>query len=79
VGSNPFQDLRQPIFQPHPANHDIVPLFGEELPVQVFWPQAQIGLEGCRPVAAILGPPLTRTPSTSTMRALITRPPAAQE
>ncbi len=57
VGSNPFQHLWQPILQPSPTNNNIVPMVCEELSVQVFRPEAQVGLEGCRPVAAILGPP----------------------
>jgi hypothetical protein len=38
LGSNPFQHLWQPIFQPSPTNHNIVPLVCEELSVQVFRP-----------------------------------------
>jgi hypothetical protein len=56
VGSNPLQHLTKPIFQPLPANHDVVPMSGKELSVQVFGPQTQVDLEGCRPMAAILGP-----------------------
>jgi hypothetical protein len=56
VGSNPLQHLRQPIFQPRPANHDVVPMVGKELSVQVFGPQTEVRLQGCRPMAAILGP-----------------------
>jgi hypothetical protein len=50
-------------------------MLGKELSVQVFRRQTQVGLEECRPAAAILGPPPDEDPITSTMRALITRAP----